>query len=568
MSLLRIPNRTAAMIHGIEVFQVFGREGARSFFSSSTGFRYRSRQSHRFPPDKTSQAASGIYQSRPYSCQDSAISSRRQLSDDDDVVVSRMLVLLLGLSGSVNFRFSLIAASAWILSSWIVGWMRVHFSTKEVDCEGYWERIGKDHCGLDLPVFALEKRARIFLGLYVLLGERMHIEKNKTIGKKGATPDSVMLSVSEGFWLCCSLICPCCSSKSNDISEDPVLRGGSTSLDSFELRSNSGKTPVTPSRVPPSPSRFSLSPQPNKLEPLNLSLNEIIKLTRNFSSSQIIGEGSFATVYKAELPSGQFIAIKRAKKEHIATIEAEFKNEVELLTKIEHKNLVRLLGYTAKGNELIIITEYVPNGNLREHLDGKYGKILDFSQRLEIAIDVAHGLTYLHLYAEKIVIHRDVKSSNILLNEGFGAKVADFGFARTGPMEADQTHIQTKVKGTAGYVDPEYLKTFRLTVKSDVYSFGILLLEILSARRPVEIRRNPDERISVRWAFNKYNEGNEREILDPEMREVVEDLVVKKIFALAFQCAAPTRRDRPAMREVVEQLWEIRKDYARSRQRS
>ncbi|KAG6522555.1 hypothetical protein ZIOFF_019695 [Zingiber officinale] len=524
MSLLRIPNRTAAMIHGIEVFQVFGREGARSFFSSSTGFRYRSRQSHRFPPDKTSQAASGIYQSRPYSCQDSAISSRRQLSDDDDVVVSRMLVLLLGLSGSVNFRFSLIAASAWILSSWIVGWMRVHFSTKEVDCEGYWERIGKDHCGLDLPVFALEKRARIFLG-----------------------------------------------SKSNDISEDPVLRGGSTScprVDSFELRSNSGKTPVTPSRVPPSPSRFSLSPQPNKLEPLNLSLNEIIKLTRNFSSSQIIGEGSFATVYKAELPSGQFIAIKRAKKEHIATIEAEFKNEVELLTKIEHKNLVRLLGYTAKGNELIIITEYVPNGNLREHLDGKYGKILDFSQRLEIAIDVAHGLTYLHLYAEKIVIHRDVKSSNILLNEGFGAKVADFGFARTGPMEADQTHIQTKVKGTAGYVDPEYLKTFRLTVKSDVYSFGILLLEILSARRPVEIRRNPDERISVRWAFNKYNEGNEREILDPEMREVVEDLVVKKIFALAFQCAAPTRRDRPAMREVVEQLWEIRKDYARSRQRS
>ncbi|XP_042374094.1 calmodulin-binding receptor-like cytoplasmic kinase 3 isoform X1 [Zingiber officinale] len=377
-----------------------------------------------------------------------------------------------------------------------------------------------------------------------------------------------MLSVSEGFWLCCSLICPCCSSKSNDISEDPVLRGGSTSLDSFELRSISGKTPVTPSRVPPSPSRFSLSPQPNKLEPLNLSLNEIIKLTRNFSSSQIIGEGSFATVYKAELPSGQFIAIKRAKKEHIATIEAEFKNEVELLTKIEHKNLVRLLGYTAKGNELIIITEYVPNGNLREHLDGKYGKILDFSQRLEIAIDVAHGLTYLHLYAEKIVIHRDVKSSNILLNEGFGAKVADFGFARTGPMEADQTHIQTKVKGTAGYVDPEYLKTFRLTVKSDVYSFGILLLEILSARRPVEIRRNPDERITVRWAFNKYNEGNEREILDPEMREVVEDLVVKKIFALAFQCAAPTRRDRPAMREVVEQLWEIRKDYARSRQRS
>ncbi|KAG6509345.1 calmodulin-binding receptor-like cytoplasmic kinase 3 isoform X1 [Zingiber officinale] len=369
-----------------------------------------------------------------------------------------------------------------------------------------------------------------------------------------------MLSVSEGFWLCCSLVCPCCSSKSKDTSEDPVLSGDSTLLNSLEVGSNSGRTPGTPYRVPPSPSRFSLSPQPNKLEPLNLSLNEIIKLTRNFSSTQVIGKGDFATVYKAELHGGQLIAIKRAKKEHIATIHAEFKNEVELLARIEHRNLVRLLGYTDKGNEFIIITEYVPNGTLREHLDGKYGKILDFSQRLEIAIDVAHGLTYLHHYAEKSIIHRDVKSSNILLTEGFRAKVADFGFARTGPMEADQTHIQTKVKGTVGYVDPEYLKTCKLTVRSDVFSFGILLLEILSARGPVDIKRS-DERITVRWAFNKYKEGNERQILDPQMHEVVADLVVKKILALAFKCAAPTRKDRPAMREVVEQLWGIRKDY-------
>ncbi|XP_042381217.1 calmodulin-binding receptor-like cytoplasmic kinase 3 isoform X2 [Zingiber officinale] len=312
-----------------------------------------------------------------------------------------------------------------------------------------------------------------------------------------------MLSVSEGFWLCCSLVCPCCSSKSKDTSEDPVLSGDSTLLNSLEVGSNSGRTPGTPYRVPPSPSRFSLSPQPNKLEPLNLSLNEIIKLTRNFSSTQVIGKGDFATVYKAELHGGQLIAIKRAKKEHIATIHAEFKNEVELLARIEHRNLVRLLGYTDKGNEFIIITEYVPNGTLREHLDGKYGKILDFSQRLEIAIDVAHGLTYLHHYAEKSIIHRDVKSSNILLTEGFRAKVADFGFARTGPMEADQTHIQTKVKGTVGYVDPEYLKTCKLTVRSDVFSFGILLLEILSARGPVDIKRS-DERITVRWVRSSY----------------------------------------------------------------
>ncbi|XP_008801917.1 calmodulin-binding receptor-like cytoplasmic kinase 3 isoform X2 [Phoenix dactylifera] len=339
------------------------------------------------------------------------------------------------------------------------------------------------------------------------------------------------------------------------------------SVSSFES-STPERTPRNSLRTPPSPSRFSLSSQPSIIGPLHLSIDQIARLTQNFSSSLKIGEGGFGTVYKAELPDGQVVAIKRAKKERFADLRAEFRSEVALLTKIEHRNLVKLLGYTDNGNERIIITEYVSNGTLREHLDGKGGRILDFSQRLEIAIDVAHGLTYLHLYAEKPIIHRDVKSSNILLTESYRAKVADFGFARTGPMEADQTHIETKVKGTAGYVDPEYLRTYRLTPKSDVYSFGILLLEILSVRRPVEVKRKADERITVRWAFNKYNEGNVRGILDPLLKEVVDEEVLKRIFGLAFQCAAPTRTDRPAMKEVVEQLWEIRKDYARSRRRA
>lgn len=188
---------------------------------------------------------------------------------------------------------------------------------------------------------------------------------------------------------------------------------------------------------------------------------------------------------------------------------------------------------------------------------------MGFNQRLEIAIDVAHGLTYLHLYAEKPIIHRDVKSSNILLTEGFRAKVADFGFARTGPTEPGQSQIETDVRGTAGYVDPEYLRTNHLTIKSDVFSYGILLLEILSGRRPIEVRRGATERITVRWAFNKYNRGNVRDILDPMLTEAINENILNRIFDVAFQCVAPTREDRPHMKEVVEGLWKIRRDYTK-----
>ncbi|KAL6903659.1 hypothetical protein ACP4OV_004472 [Aristida adscensionis] len=370
------------------------------------------------------------------------------------------------------------------------------------------------------------------------------------------------------FILCFESLCPCFGSKRNDGSEDPVLGRHSNSLNSSELRSTSDRTPASPLRVPASPSRFSLSSPPSRNEPLNLSLEHVIKLTHNFSPALMIGEGYFGKVYKAELHDGHVIAIKRAKKEHFLSLRAEFSNEIALLKNIEHRNLVQLLGYIDRGNERILITEYVSNGTLREHLDGQHGLVLGFSQRLEIAIDVAHGLTYLHLYAEKPIIHRDVKSSNILLNEGFRAKVADFGFARTGPTEPDQSQIETDVRGTAGYVDPEYLRSNHLTIKSDVFSYGILLLEILSGRRPIEVRRGAKERITVRWAFQKYNRGNVKDILDPMLTEAVNEDILNRIFDVAFQCVAPTRDDRPHMKEVAEGLWKIRRDYAKTQRRA
>eukprot|EP00250_Pteridium_aquilinum_P017029 c23418_g2_i1 orf=230-1459(+) len=293
------------------------------------------------------------------------------------------------------------------------------------------------------------------------------------------------------------------------------------------------------------------------------TMAELSKATSNFSSSCKIGQGGFAIVYKGKLRDGTIAAIKRAKKSTFESQRtAQFRSEVHMLASVEHLNLVRLIGFSEEGNERILVEEYVGNGNLRQHLDCEFNVVLDLFQRLDIAIDVAHALTYLHNYADQPIIHRDVKASNILLTESFRAKVADFGFSRTGPLDSDATHVSTKVKGTAGYLDPEYLKTYKLTLKSDVYAFGILLVELLTGRRPIEQTRGIDERITVRWAYKKFLNGNVTDILDPRLEKTNATCrVMEKIFELAFQCSAPTKQDRPSMKQAAEYLWSIRKDY-------
>ncbi|XWS17096.1 hypothetical protein CRYUN_Cryun33cG0038600 [Craigia yunnanensis] len=434
--------------------------------------------------------------------------------------------------------------------------------------EGY---TATDYCGLDLSLVDLSLGGRKLLQEWKKEDDIPdHNPKGKN-NKKYSAPTKVGIAAAGIFLTCCVFICPCLGKKKR-ANAHTVLTKDPNSIDSLSplemnVHSPSEKIPASPLRVPPSPSRFSMSPKLSRIGSLHLSMTQVARATHNFSPSLQIGEGGFGTVYKAQLDSGQVVAIKRAKKEHFDNLRTEFSSEVELLAKIDHRNLVKLLGYVDKGNERLIITEYVPNGTLRDHLDGQRGKVLDFNQRLEIAIDVAHGLIYLHLYAEKQIIHRDVKSSNILLTESLRAKVADFGFARLGPMDTDQTHISTKVKGTIGYLDPEYMKTYQLTTKSDVYSFGILLIEILTGRRPVELRGPAEERVTLRWAFRKYNEGHVAELVDRMMEEVVDTEILMKIFALAFQCAAPVRNDRPEMKSVGEQLWAIRADYLKNPRR-
>eukprot|EP00262_Sarcandra_glabra_P004125 TRINITY_DN1510_c0_g2_i1.p1 TRINITY_DN1510_c0_g2~~TRINITY_DN1510_c0_g2_i1.p1 ORF type:complete len:531 (-),score=79.01 TRINITY_DN1510_c0_g2_i1:540-2132(-) len=452
---------------------------------------------------------------------------------------------------------------------------------------GEWGRLGRGHCGMDLAASSNVECIRSAVEVPLRAGRKLlpQLTMNESIihnvgGKNqsgdehhqhaySSVPKNLAMAIPGMFLLSCALVCPCFRARKKetahtDLTKDP---NSMDSVTPFDVNPTSDKIPASPFHIPPSPSRFSISPQLSRVGSVHLNVSQIMKATRSFSPALKIGEGGFGTVYRAQLQDGQVVAVKRAKKEHFDTLRTEFSSEIELLAKIEHRNLVRLLGYVEKGNERIIIIEYVPNGTLREHLDGQHGKILDFNQRLEIAIDVSHALTYLHLYAERPIIHRDVKSSNILLTESMRAKVADFGFARLGPLDADQTHISTKVKGTAGYLDPEYLKTYQLTPKSDVYSFGILLIEILTGRRPVELNKTADERVTVRWAFKMYNEGNMMDLLDPLMEEEIDGEVSSKMFSLAFQCAAPTRSDRPSMKEVGEQLWGIRSDYLRTARR-
>ncbi|XP_006852871.2 calmodulin-binding receptor-like cytoplasmic kinase 3 [Amborella trichopoda] len=442
-----------------------------------------------------------------------------------------------------------------------------------------WSRIGKECCNMELEKlndlvcipYAMHQPRRA--ARKTLLQprtketmchniERISKFKGKDQHDSTSTHGNLVIAASGMLLLSCSMLCPCFRAKKKGVNRDVLVRGPNSMdmMSSFEV-SASPHVPPSPSQMPPSPYRFSLSPQTSQNGPIHLSPKQIIKSTRNFSLEFKIGEGGFGTVYKAQLQDGQFVAVKRARKELFESLRTEFRSEVEMLAKIEHQNLVKLLGYIEQGHERLIIVEYVSNGTLREHLDGHHGRILDFMQRLEIAIGVAHGLTYLHVYAEQPIIHRDVKSSNILLTDQFRAKVADFGFARVGPTQADQTHIMTQVRGTAGYLDPEYSRTSQLTTKSDVFSFGILLIEILSGRRPIESRRAVDERVTLRWTFKMHSDGRMRDILDPLLEETPEDHILERIFDLAFQCAAPSRSERPTMREAVQQLWGIRRDY-------
>ncbi|XP_047338886.1 leucine-rich repeat receptor protein kinase HPCA1-like [Impatiens glandulifera] len=273
------------------------------------------------------------------------------------------------------------------------------------------------------------------------------------------------------------------------------------------------------------------------------SFQEVKKCTDNFSEANCIGSGGYGKVYRGILSSGESVAIKRAQMGSMQG-SLEFKTEIELLSRIHHKNVVALVGFCYDQSEQMLVYEYVPNGTLRDSLSGKSGVSMDWMRRLRIGLDSARGLAYLHELADPPIIHRDVKSNNILLDDHWNAKVADFGLSKL-ISDSLKGHVTTQVKGTLGYMDPEYYMTQQLTDKSDVYSFGVVMLELVTARAPIAQGKHIVK--EVRMAMDTPNEL--QLILDPTLDTSLGGL--EKFLDLAMSCVRDSSDDRPTMSEVV-----------------
>ncbi|KAK4482241.1 hypothetical protein RD792_009388 [Penstemon davidsonii] len=290
---------------------------------------------------------------------------------------------------------------------------------------------------------------------------------------------------------------------------------------------------------------------------IRFTFEEIKESTKNFSRENMIGKGGYGNVYKGVLLDGSEVALKRFKNCSAAG-DASFTHEVEVIASVRHINLVALRGYCTattprEGHQRIIVCDLMKNGSVHDHLFGLIDKKLSWPIRQKIALGTARGLAYLHHSAQQAIIHRDIKASNILLDENFEPKVADFGLAKFTPE--GKTHLSTRVAGTMGYVAPEYALYGQLTERSDVYSFGVVLLELLSGKKAL-IAPDDGEQPSLvaDWAWGLVRKGKAMDVVEDNMPDLGPIDVVEKYVLVAVLCSHPQLYARPTMNQVVKML--------------
>lgn len=295
-------------------------------------------------------------------------------------------------------------------------------------------------------------------------------------------------------------------------------------------------------------------------------LEEIRAATNDFSEALLLGYGGFGKVYEGVLEDGfTRVAVKRKNPESNQGIQ-EFKTEIELLSTFRHMNIVSLLGYCQEQNELILVYDYMAHGTLRDHLYDTQNPPLSWTRRLKICIGAARGLHYLHTGTEHSIIHRDIKSTNILLDQDWVAKVSDFGLSKVGKSTTsagacgNQHQISPGPKGTFGYLDPEYGRNRTLTRKTDVYSFGVVLFEVLCARPAVNREPNEDDQSNVslaRWAVGCYRSNKTDVLIEPYLIGKIKPECLAAFVEIAVRCLASRQSDRPSISDVLGKLEQV-----------
>ncbi|XP_028797761.1 cold-responsive protein kinase 1-like isoform X2 [Neltuma alba] len=285
---------------------------------------------------------------------------------------------------------------------------------------------------------------------------------------------------------------------------------------------------------------------------ITFSYKDLKSATKNFSDENKIGEGGFGVVYKGILGNGKVVAVKKLALRASNRIDEDFESEVMLISNVHHRNLVRLLGSCSKGHDRILVYEYMKNNSLDRFLFGERKGSLNWKQRYEVILGIARGLTYLHEEFHIRIIHRDIKTNNILLDDDLQPRIADFGLARLIPE--NRTHLSTKFAGTLGYTAPEYAIHGQLSEKADIYSYGIVVLEIISGQKSNELKVDGDAEgeFLLQKAWKLYERGMHLELVDNALDSNDYDAEeVKKIIEIGLLCTQASAEIRPAISEIV-----------------